>query len=382
MVYLKFPSNFLFGSATSAYQVEGGIENSDWSQFYSAGRACDHYNLYELDFNLLKKLGQNAYRFSIEWSRIEPKEGQFDQKEIEHYRKVLQALKDRNIKTMVTLHHFTIPVWLARLGGWANSKVIFYFKRFSQKLLQEYKNQVDFWITINEPLIYATKGYLEGTWPPNKRNPILFLKVLQNQIKAHRQVYEVFHKDNPKVKVGLAKNNQFFEPYNRNSLLDRISVATADYLVNKYFLNRIKDHLDFIGLNYYFHNKIKFPYILKNENRLVSDLGWEIYPEGIYYTLLGLKDYNKPIYVTENGVADSKDALRADFIHDHLYWIHKAIQEGANVCGYFYWSLIDNFEWDKGFEPRFGLVEVDYNTLERKPRASAYYYAKICKNGK
>ena len=375
---LKFPAGFLWGSATSAYQVEGGIENCDWSKKFPAGPACDHYHRYEEDFDLIKKLNQNAYRFSIEWSRIEPKEGKFDQREIEHYQEFLRALKERQIKSLVSLHHFTTPLWLAKIGGWANKKVVFYFSHFAEKVFKEYRDLVDFWITINEPLVFASLSYLKARWPPQKNNPILFLKVLKNQISAHKEIYEIFHGLEKKVKVGLAKNNQYFEPYSSNSFLDRFSAVLFNYFGNDFFLNQVKDHLDFIGLNYYFHNKIKFPFQKKNENRVVSDLGWEIYPQGIYYLLKDLKKYNLPIYITENGLADSQDRLRKDFIKDHLFWIHRALKEGVDVRGYFHWSLMDNFEWDLGFSPRFGLIEINYNTLKRKPRPSAFYYAKIC----
>ncbi len=377
---LKFPQKFLWGTATSAYQVEGGIENCDWAKFYPAGTTCDHYNRYQEDFDLLKKLNQNTHRFSIDWSRIEPKEGYFDEKELEHYRKVLLALKLREIKTMVTLHHFTTPFWLAEMGGWANKKIVFYFLRFAEKIFNEYRDLVDFWIIINEPLNYASIGYLEGRWAPKKRNPILFLKVVKNQIKTHKKVYEVFHKSKPDVKVGNAECYCFFEPANPNSFLDKFSTRISQYFWNEWFLNKIKKHLDFIGLNYYFHNKIKFPFLKRNENKIVSDIGWEIYPEGIYWVLKELKKYNLPIFITENGLSDAKDKLRENFIKDHLFWVHQAIEEGVDAQGYFHWSLMDNFEWEKGFEPRFGLVEIDYKTLERKPRPSAFYYAEICKS--
>jgi len=375
---LKFPENFLWGTATSAYQVEGGIENCDWADEFPAGRACDHYNLYEKDFDLIKSLNQNAYRFSIEWSRIEPKEGEFSQKEIEHYRKVLLALKEKKIKVMLTLHHFTNPLWLSEIGGWGNKKVVFYFTRFAEKMLKEYHNFVDFWITINEPMVYASKSYLEGAWPPKKKSFLSFSKVVKNQISAHKKIFEEFHKIKKEVKIGIAKNNIFFEPFNQESLLDRFNVWLNRYFWNEFFLNRIKNHLDFIGLNYYFHQKIKFPSQNKNENKIVSDIDWEVFPQGIYFVLKELKKYGKPIYITENGLADAKDKLRKDFIKGHLYWIHKAIKEKVDVRGYFHWSLIDNFEWEKGFEPRFGLIEINYKTLERKIRPSAFYYAKIC----
>jgi beta-glucosidase len=376
---LKFPDGFLWGTATSAYQVEGGILNCEWSEKYPVGRACNHYHLYEKDFDLMKKLNQTAFRFSIEWSRIEPKEGEFDKAEIEHYRKVLLALKEREIKAMVTLHHFTNPKWLAKIGGWTNKKVVFYFTRFAKRILKEYQDLVDFWVTINEPLVYASKSYLEGIWPPEKKSPILFLKVLQNQISVHKKIFQTLHRFNPNIKIGIAKNNQFFESENPDSPSDRFSTFLARYFWNEYFLNRIKNHLDFIGLNYYFHYRIKFPFKNRNENKLLSDIGWEIYPKGIYFILKELQKYNLPLYITENGLADAKDKLRKDFIKEHLSWVHKAIQEGIDVRGYFHWSFMDNFEWEKGFEPRFGLIEIDYDTLERKPRPSAFYYAKICK---
>ncbi|MFH1657198.1 MAG: glycoside hydrolase family 1 protein [bacterium] len=373
---LQFPEDFIWGSATSAYQVEGGIEKNDWAKFFPAGQASDHYNQYERDFDLLKELNQGVYRFSIEWSRIEPRKGYFDRREIEHYHWVLRALRARGIKTMVTLHHFTNPEWL----DWTKPAAVHYFSRFAAEIFKEYQDMVDFWVVINEPLVYALQSYLIGVWPPRKKNLWFFWKVIQNQISAQKKVYEDFHNLRKNVRVGIAKNNVFFEPNNQKSIFDRFSVFWASYLWNDYFLSKIKNHLDFIGLNYYFHSKIKFPYELKNENKEVSDLGWEIYPAGIYYVLRDLKKYKLPIYVTENGLADAGDSRRKDFIKNHLSGIHKAIRGGADVRGYFHWSLMDNFEWDKGNEPRFGLLEIDYKTLERKIRSSAYYYSEICQN--
>ena len=375
---LHFPKGFLWGAAVSAYQVEGGI-NCDWTNFFPAGRACDHYHLYEKDFDLIEKLNLNAFRFSIEWSRIEPKEGKFDEKELEHYKKYLQALKAKKLKVMVTLHHFTNPLWLGKIGGWENKKVIFYFSRFAKKVFDEYEKLVDFWITLNEPLNYAFIGYLEGRWPPKKRNPFSFLKVIKNQILAHKKIYEIFHKQSH-CKIGIAKCNNYFEPFNEKSFLDKFCCKICRYLWNEFFLERIKNYLDFIGLNFYHHNKIQFPFKTKNENKIVSDIGWEIYPQGIYYVLKELKKYNLPIYITENGVADKKDRLRKRFIKEHLCWIHKAIEKKVDVRGYFHWSLMDNFEWERGFEPRFGLIEINYKTMARKIRPSALFYGKIAKS--
>lgn len=191
---LKFPENFLWGSSTSAYQVEGGIKNCDWARFYPAGQTCDHYNRYEQDFDLLKSLNQNAYRFSIEWSRIEPKPGKFDKKEIEHYRKALLALKQRNIKSVVTLWHWTNPLWLMEMGGWANKKAVDYFERYIEVIVKELGDLIDFWVTLNEPMVYVS-GYSVGRFPPfKKRNIFKFRKVFNNLVRTHQTAYRVIHK--------------------------------------------------------------------------------------------------------------------------------------------------------------------------------------------
>lgn len=377
--FLQFPSDFLWGSATSSYQVEGGIDNADWSKFKDAGDACGHYNRYSQDIDLMKEINLNSYRFSTEWSRAEPKPGEFEQDTINHYRDKLQELKNRGVTTMVTLHHFTTPLWLDEMGNWINTKSATYFSRYALKMFEELDDLVDFWITINEPGIYSFNSYLQGVWPPQKESVFDVMKVTMNQIKAHRKVYELFHEQSKKVKVGLAKNNQYIEPYS-NSILDKLSTKFVDYLTNSLFLDRVESQLDFIGLNYYFHNKIKFPLEIKNDNKVTTDLGWEVYPKGIYHVLKQLKKYDIPIYITENGLADKKDELRKEFIKQHLYWINKAIQENVDVRGYFHWSLLDNFEWAEGYEPRFGLAEVDYETQERILRDSAKEYAKIAKN--
>ena len=394
---LKFPKNFYWGAAASAHQVEGGNVN-DWSEWekenakqltkkarsywqewqqekfpemfesknYISGQACDHYHLYEKDFDIAKSLGHNTHRFSIEWSRIEPKEGRIDQKEIEHYRQVLLALKKRGLEPFVTLYHWPLPLWLSKKGGWLNPKTPYYFDRYVKIISENLFDLVKFWITINEPNVYTSNSFLKGNWPPQKKNIFQYQKVINQLIKAHKLAYKSLHLIDLDCQVGISKNNIYFK---NNPLVS--------YFWNNYFLNKIKEKQDFIGFNYYFHHQF-----FKKRDGPVSDLGWQIYPKGIYYVLKDLEKYNKPIYITENGLADTQDKKRAKFIKEHLSWIHKAIKEGVNVGGYFYWSLLDNFEWDKGFWPRFGLVEVDYKTMERKIRPSAKIYAKICKSNK
>jgi len=397
MSEIKFPKNFLWGAGTSSHQVEGGNVN-DWSKWekgnaeglakksetywqpwqkekfpemlqsrnYISGRACDHYHRFKEDFDIAKELNHNAHRFSIEWSRIEPKEGFIDEKEIEHYRQVLIALKERNIEPFVTLYHWTLPNWLAEKGGWLNPKTPYYFDRYVKIISENLFDYVNFWITLNEPSLYASNSYLKGNWPPEKKSIFKYFRVVNSLVKAHKLAYRALHLIDLECKVGIAKNNIYFE-----------NIPFINYFWNKYFLNKIKNEQDFIGLNHYFHQTL-----FGNKNESVSDMGWGIYPEGIYRVLKELKKYNKPIYITENGLADKDDQKREKFIKDYLIWIYKEIEEGVDVRGYLHWSLLDNFEWDKGFWPRFGLVEVDFKTFERKIRPSAYKYAKICKDNK
>ncbi len=394
----KFPEGFLWGAATSAHQVEGNNHN-DWTEWekenaerlskesggkylpenYISGRACDHYNRYEEDFDIAKEIGHNAHRFSIEWSRIEPEEGKFNQVEIEHYRKVIGALKERGMESFVTLWHWTMPVWFIEKGAFEKQKNIKYFVRFCETVAKEFKNEVKFWIILNEPEIYAGHSYLKAIWPPQNKNLTSYLLVIRNLIRAHRESYKIIKKIKPNAQIGIAKNNIYFEAH-KNKIHNLILKKIIDWWWNFYFLNRIKNYQDFIGLNHYFHNMIKNFKFNQNENKKVSDMGWELYPEAIYHVLKCLRKYNKPIYITENGLADAKDENREWFIKESLQNIHKVISEGVDVRGYFYWSLLDNFEWDKGFWPRFGLIEVDYETLERKPRPSSYVYAKIAKS--
>jgi len=393
----QFPENFLWGTATASHQVEGGAKN-DWSGWekknsrllaaraekiwkkwqqdkfpemfdennYISGNACDHYTRFEEDFDLAKEGGHNAHRFSVEWSRVEPEEGKFDEKEIEHYQKVILALKKRGIEPMITLWHFTLPNWLAGKGGWGNPEAPEHFVRYAEKIAQSL-DSVKLWITLNEPDIYILNAYQRGIWPPGKKKRWSSKIILRNLIESHKSAYSAIHRLDSGAQVGIAKNNIYFTGWPVSFFADR--------LWNRQILSRIGKCQDFIGLNYYFHRNF-----FGNENKEVSDLNWEIYPEGVHHILKDLKKYNFPIYVTENGLADADDSRREKFIRDHLFWIQKAIQEGADVRGYFHWSLLDNFEWDKGFWPRFGLIAVDRKTLERKPRKSFYAYQKIIKN--
>ena len=393
---LTFPKGFLWGSSTSAHQVEGHNTASDWWHFerslpphLRSNDACDHYNRFKNDFQLAKDLGHNAHRLSIEWARIESKPGEFDHHEIEHYIEVLQDLKKKNFTVMLTLWHFTLPQWIAEQGGWNNPKTVSYFVRFIERIVPDIKEYVDFWITLNEPALYTYMLFESKEWPGGNNKWYGQYRMFWNLTSAHRQAYKTLHRLTPTIPVGIANNFQSFTPFHKHSLTEQLAVMSADITVNHMFYWFTRNCHDFLGVNYYFHNRIKHLSIsdiihhntldsISNEdaNREVSDLGWEIYPEGIYEVLTDLMDH-KPIYITECGIASTNDDRRTRFLINYLSEIYRAIAEGVNVKGFFYWSLLDNFEWHRGFDPRFGLVEVDYKTQKRTPRPSSKVYKTI-----
>lgn len=406
----KFPKGFLWGAATSAHQVEGNTRN-DWTEWekknserlagearskfghlpnwkeieaeatnpnnYISGRACDHYRRYKEDFDLAKSLGHNAHRFSIEWSRIEPEEGKFNEAEIEHYRDVIKTLRKCGMEPFVTLWHWTLPVWLTRKGGFSHRNFPNYFERYAKKIVREIGSDVKFWITLNEPDVVASQSYLKGAWPPQNKNLFTYYLSLKNLIKAHKLAFIAIKRINKNAEVGIAKHQISFETA-RKTFINSFLKAVGHYFWNRWFLNSVQNHQDFIGLNHYNRSVIDNGFN-KNPNKRLIDFGWEFYPESIYQALIELKPYRKPVYITENGVADARDNMRREFIERALVSVSRAINDGVVVKGYFFWSLMDNFEWDKGFWPRFGLVEVDYKTLERRVRPSALVFRDIIK---
>jgi beta-glucosidase len=411
---LKFPYGFLWGTSTSAYQIEGGIVHSwvengklnnvdiynDWSMWeisrkrkdylinkrknlydFLCLKACDSYNRYKEDLDLAMVLNNNAIRISLEWSRIEIQKETWDVGAINHYRDLLSEAKKRNMKTVVTLWHWTNPLWFTVEGGWANKKAIDYYLKYVQLVVQELGSYIDYWVTLNEPMVHIVNGYITGKFPPNKHNLIKAEKAYKHLAEAHNQAYNIIHDHFPNAPVGFTGLINYYEPAHKWNPIEIAIAKIAHYFGNHRFLKKTIKKCDFIGLDYYFHDRIVwYPPFKRNKNKQVSDIGWEIYPEGIYHVLKYLHKFNKPIMVLENGLSDANDSYRKDFIRDHLFYIHKAIKEGVPVKGYFHWSLLDNFEWAHGFVPKFGLYEVNRRTFERTPRQSAFYYAEICKS--
>lgn len=407
-----FSKHFLWGATTSAHQVEGGNHNQ-WSVWelenakalahaaeyqlghlgswahakkqakkpdnYVSGRAVDHYARYEEDFDLLKKMHMNAFRFSVEWSRIEPREGAWDAEAITHYKRYVAALKKRGIEPVMTLFHFTLPVWFAERGGFEKRSNVKYFVRFAEKITSELGAHVRFVITLNEPELYAAQSYYRGEWPPNQTSKWKMWRVLANLARAHNQAATVIHALGRRHKVSVAKNSAYVYPGD-DAWLSRASARVMQYAHDDYFLRKVIKRCDFLGVNYYFANRV-YGYRVHNPDETVSDLGWDLDPSSLQYALERLSDrYHLPIIITENGVADERDEHRKWWITQSLVAVHRAVENGARVEGYLHWSLLDNFEWAYGKWPRFGLAAVDYATMERTLRPSAVWFAKVIRH--
>lgn len=407
-----FPKHFFWGASVAAHQVEGRnhnqwtvweLENASrlaqtahirlswlptWEQFkneaeepsnYVSGEAVDHYNRYKEDFDLLKQLNLNSFRFTIEWSRIEPEEGKWNQEAIDYYYKnYIQELRKRKIEPFLNIWHWTLPVWFAEKGGFEKKSNLKYFDRFVEKVCKSgLLDDIEYVLTLNEPSNYASFGYLLGEWPPQQKNVWKFLRVYWNLTRTHKRAYKIIKSHRPSVLVGLPMilaNIQAKHPHN---VLDEVSTKIMRYLWNWWFLKRIKRQTDFIGVNYYFSDYYAGFGRKENPKVPVSDLGWYAEPEGLYPILLRTwTKFKKPIFVTETGIADKDDELRRWWIQENLVAMERALSEGVDLRGYFHWSLLDNFEWAYGWWPKFGLVHVDRKKgMKRTIRPSAKWLA-------
>lgn len=396
-----FPEGFYWGAATASYQVEGGIDNCDWAEAARAGRvpvcgrACDHYNRFEADFDLAVELGHTAHRLSIEWARIEPEEGQFDMEEIAHYREVLQALKDRNVKPFVTIWHFTLPLWFSQSGSFERSDSPEIFARYSQFLVKELGDLCDHFSTMNEPNVFGSNGWLRGSWPPFKRfsatdlvsitnsgnnfedkadkgfkNLLVYRRVMKNLALSHNAAYKAIKQISPQTEVSVVKHVIVFAA-NWNPL-NKLKAAIANYNWTSVFMGRVHKCCDSIGLNYYFYTQFGDKRQWKK-----TDMEWNFAPEHVYDALRMLSKYKKPLFVSEAGLADDDDSDRAEYITKQVEGVRHALADGIDVRGHLYWSLMDNYEWALGFEKQFGLIKINYDTLEREIRPSAWVYKEL-----
>lgn len=423
--------HFLWGAATSGHQVDGDNRHSDWWHWEEqgnieggvrSGRAADHWHRYKEDLRLAHEMGLNSYRFSIEWARIEPEEGQWNQEALDWYENLVQECERLGLMPVATLHHFTLPVWLARQGGFLNRDIVDKMSRYVRKVTETFGPGIPMWCTINEPVVCVTGSYLGRFMPPAVHSPQDAASAFSSMLGCHAAAYDILHSAlhrrrgpwaGQKLMVGYAHNMLSFRPDRRLHPLERLIAGRLDKLYNhawivatlggpqKFSLPGVipraksvpgllgRRTTDFIGVNYYTKAYVQWRPRSKDDNQmeqvpvgvsfarrkeLASNLDWAIYPSGLGRLLRTLKKYKTPIVITENGIADRSDRLRPRFLLEHLDEIAQAIESGVDVRGYFHWSLIDNFEWIKGFWPRFGLYSIDYSTLDRTPTRTAHLY--------
>ncbi len=410
-----FPKHFFWGASTASHQVEGGTLNQwtawelahakdqaqtahlrlswlpNWHDIkdqaeepdnYVSGRGVEHYRRYKEDFDLLEQLNLNAFRFGIEWSRLEPEEGKWDEVAIAHYRKYIAELRARHIEPFMNIWHWTSPIWFTEKGGFEKKENLKYFDRFVKKVANEFVEDLNYVITINEPNVEASFGYLIGTHPPNQKNLWLYAKVYWNMMQAHRSAYKILKAKKPNLQIGTSQQLSNIQAKRPHSFFDELSTKWMRYFWNWWFLLRIRKYQDFVGINYYFSDYYTGMLKRKNPSVPLNDMGWYMEPEGLYPLMLrAWSRFKKPIFITENGLADAHDQHRRWWIEETIVAMERAISEGVDLRGYFHWSLLDNFEWQDGWWPKFGLVEVDReNDMKRTIRPSAKWFAKRVKD--
>lgn len=441
MTSSTFPDDFLWGAATSAYQIEGspladGAGPSIWHAFsHTPGRimdggtgdtACDHYRRYPEDIALMADLGLNAYRFSINWGRVFPEgTGRPNPRGLDFYRRLVDALVARGIRPMATLYHWDLPLALEQRGGWRNRDSASWFGDYAHAVFRALDDSVPWWATLNEPWVVAVGGHLNGDLAPGHRDPAEAALVGHQLLRAHGRAVQAYRADGHH-QVGLVVNLEPQYPAGDGEA-DLAAAERRDAFINRWFLDpallghypkalvegfgpawprdcdadlaQIRQPIDFVGVNYYSRGVVRpdpedIPARaarVRQEGRPHTAMDWEVYPQGLTDTLVTVKDRyaNPPVYITENGAAfddpppvagQVADPLRVAYLRDHLVAARRALELGVNLRGYFAWSLLDNFEWAYGYTKRFGLVQVDYKTQARTPKASARLYSEVIRS--
>ena len=382
---LTFPENFIFGTSTSAYQIETCFEH-DWCGIRSRdghifNRTTDHEKRYEEDISIIASLAPH-YRMSLMWSRLQRESlGEFHKETVREYHILLQSLTSRNVKIMMVLHHFSNPQWFAKMGGWEKEKNISLWVDFAQKLVDVFGAYVHCWNTFNEPNLYTSLGWIAGEFPPFKKNILTARKALSHIAIGHERLYEYIKKKYPGSPVGISHNCTVFAAEN---LSGRGPAKFMDWCYMEY-PPRLFQSTDFFGMSYYArisHDPLPITYLLTPEKMermgKPHDDMWEYYPQGIKECIHRYwKQYKKPIIITENGICTKDDSQRVKAIRDYLKFIHEAIAEGVDVKGYYHWSAWDNFEWSLGPTYNFGLYSCDLETKERRKKPSADIFAQV-----
>jgi beta-glucosidase len=417
---MEFPKGFLWGVSTAAHQVEGGNENNQWAAWEAAGKtkskdisgvACDWWNNAERDFDLAHNMGLNALRLSLEWSRVEPVPGEWNEHALCRYREMLEGLNRRGIQPIVSLHHFTHPQWFERDGAFLDNRAAKRFERFACRVVSELGDLCHHWVTFNEPNVFAALGYVLGEFPPGCTGDIrTALRMIDGMASCHARAYRSIHAIQPDAQVGWAHNYVVFEPARRGLFLDRWSAGLLNRLFNESFLTtiesgrsaipgnfgakylrQVKGTCDFVGVNVYsrFHVAFSlrhaaqmFSNVFVPEHVPQGDPGvekpyGEAYPGAVAVAVQRCARLGRPIYILENGVPDARDRIRPWLIANVVRELHRLIEQGEDIRGYFHWTLTDNFEWSEGWQLRFGLVELDASTQQRTMRPSGRLYSAI-----
>ena len=402
--------NILLGVASAATQIEGGETPHTWSEWHkmgrihdgaSPGRANDHRNRWREDIDIMAGMGIRAYRLSIEWARLEPERGVYDEGETAWYRELLAYMKSKGVAPLLTIHHFTNPLWFEAMGGFTEPDNIPVYLSFVEYAVRRFGDFADEYVTVNEPNVFAVKGYHEGVFPPGKHSVRLACRVQSVMASCHIQAYGLIHRLRREMgyegtKVGFAHHARVFEPkskYNPWHLLcaGLVRRMFQDALTRACLLGRFifplkryggavpGEYADFLGLNYYSRSSVSGLGDGVRDGVPKNDLGWEIYPAGIAECARGLYELlPRPVYITENGTCDNGDAFRCRYIHEHLSALRES---GLPVERYYHWCFTDNFEWAEGESARFGLVHVDYETQTRTVKKSGRFYSEIIRNG-
>jgi len=412
-----FPKGFLWGTATSSHQNEGNNTNNQWWAWeqqtgkiideHQSRLACDWWNgRWREDFDRAAETSQNTLRLGIEWSRIQPSPSRWDEDSLDYYREIMRGLHERGLKPMVTLHHFTNPIWFEEMGGWENPEAVSLFEKFVRKSVEALQEYVEMWCTINEPNVYAVLSYQMGAFPPGKKDNRSFFIVTENLIRAHAAAYQAIHESQQNSRVGIVINYRSFVPSRDWSVFDKtmakfqahhfnnlvplvLQNGKARTVLGNLQIPEAKGTLDFFGLNYYTRDYVSFN-LLKpkdlfsrryyRQGAILSDTGFIANePEGMYEALQWANQYGVPIIITENGVEDADDHMRPRYIVEHLHQVWRALNHNLPIQGYYYWTLVDNFEWERGWTQRFGLWELDIENQNRRKRPSVDLYAEICR---
>ena len=427
---LRFPAGFRWGTATAGHQIEGGNEHSNWWAWEQegkvndgtrSGRACDYWNRYAEDHDLMVDLGHQMFRLGIEWARLEPRAGHFDEEAKAHYVGILRDLRSKGLGVSLTLNHWVLPQWLAARGGWCDREALNHWGRFLRWIVPALGPHVDLWVTLNEPMVPVLAGYLGAYHPPCKANPWLAAKVFRRLLEAHAMAYHLVHDlvptapDGRQTQVGFAGAYQLFEPFHESGPMRWLEGPAARLAAHVSFrawdrsilagravfpaalggaLGReipgLRGSVDYVGVNYYMRISLHLGLAaISNvaadsqpipEGVETTEMGWQVYPPGFHRCLMEVWErFGKPIYITENGCCENGDAMRRRYLLTHLREVQRASVDGADIRGYLLWSFMDNFEWREGFQKRFGIVAVDHDdpALTRRPRESAQMYREI-----